>query len=103
MDKAGSHKDKSRAEIEKSLRYLKIKLTRSIRDPKFFLEVVTLIVFVVYAIYTGRMYYANRDSADAATKAANTAASQLEMTGRPWITIDVVITSALITRVKESR
>jgi hypothetical protein len=85
MDQPDGHKDKSTAEIEKSLRYLQIKFTRSIRDPKFVLEVITLIVFVIYAIYTGRMYYANRDAANAAKSGADTAARQLEMADRPWI------------------
>ena len=82
MDETERHKDKSTAEIEKNLRYLKIKLTRSIREPKFVLEVVTLIVFVVYALYTVRMYYANRDAADAATIAAGAAQQQAYSTER---------------------
>jgi hypothetical protein len=46
---------------------------------------VGLFVLIVYATFTGLMYRANKKSADAATKAANTAASQLELSTRAWI------------------
>jgi hypothetical protein len=91
MDEAERRKDKSTTEIERSLCYLKIKFVRSIRDPKFILEVATFLVFVAYGIYTGRMYYANRDAADAAKSAADTAASQLELTERPWVDASIAI------------
>src|ERR1700691_6103409 len=77
MNQAERHKDKSTAEIQRSLRYLKIKATRSIRDPKFVLEVCGFIVLTIYAAFTILMYFANRDSANAAQSAANTASQQL--------------------------
>jgi hypothetical protein len=68
---------------------------RRLRDPKFALECLGFVVLCVYAIFTVRMYYANRDSADAATQSANTASRQLEMADRPWVTIDIMIASPL--------
>ncbi len=49
----------------------------------------------IIAFYSIRAANAAKKSAEAAKSAADTAARQLEMTDRPWITIDVVITSAL--------
>jgi len=93
MEKPDSNKSKSTKEIENCLDYYEIRIKRSLRDPKFVLEVAGFIVLFVYAIYTIRMYYANQESADAAKSAAETAARQLEMADRPWIK-DVVRSNA---------
>lgn len=90
MNETETHKDKSTAELEKCLRYFKIRIVRSARDPKFILEIVTLIIFVIYAIYTGRMYYANRDAADAATSAAKTADQTMRLDERAWVAVTAV-------------
>lgn len=65
-------------------------------------ETVTAVATVILAIATvvavviyGRQLAANINAADAAKSAANTAAAQLEMTDRPWVTIDIVITGPL--------
>jgi hypothetical protein len=41
-------------------------------------EVVGIVVLIVYAIYTIKMYYANKEAADAAKKAADIAADALQ-------------------------
>jgi hypothetical protein len=51
------------------------------------LEIVGLIVLCIYAGYTIKIYCANREAADAAKSAADTAARQLELTERPWVFI----------------
>ncbi len=52
------------------------------------LEAFGLFVLIVYTIFTGLMYCANKKAADAAKSAADTAARQLEMAERPWVSID---------------
>jgi hypothetical protein len=84
MDESERRKDKSTAEIEAYLEDFKREFWKSIRQPKFAMEVLGLLVLIVYAIYTVRMYYANRDSADAAKKAADAAYS----TQRPWLGVN---------------
>ena len=49
------------------------------------LELVGLSILCVYAGYTIKIYYANKEAADAATLATNTAVRQLELTERPWV------------------
>jgi hypothetical protein len=54
-----------------------------------------IVAGIAYAVITYFMYCANRDSADAAKKAADTAASQLELTERPWVDADVSLEGPL--------
>src|SRR4051794_13614432 len=49
---------------------------------------IGLVVLIVYAVFTGFMYYANQESADAAKRSAVTAARELELSERPWMSID---------------
>jgi hypothetical protein len=67
---------------------------------KFIAEMVGIIILGIYTVYTGAMYHANRDSADAAMSAAITAdktlkesiaASRLDQ--RPWVGIEGVVVS----------
>lgn len=51
---------------------------REIRRIKFWVEAVGIIVLIIYTIY-------NREAADAAKSAAETAAKQMELGERPWI------------------
>ena len=53
----------------------------------FGMELLGFVILCVYAAYTIKIYRASKQSADAATSAAKTAAEQLEMTERPWIKI----------------
>jgi hypothetical protein len=48
-------------------------------------EIVGIGLLAVYTGFTILMYCANRQAANAATSAANTASRQLEMMDRPWI------------------
>jgi hypothetical protein len=49
---------------------------------------VGLFVLVVYTIFTGLMYCANKKAADAAKSAADTARDALVKSNRPWVGID---------------
>jgi hypothetical protein len=49
---------------------------------------IGLLALVVYTIYSTMMYGANRDSADAATSATNTARQTLLQGTRPWVGIE---------------
>jgi hypothetical protein len=51
------------------------------------LEIAGFCVLVVYAIFTGLMYCANKKAADAAKSAADTAHDSLVLSERPWIKI----------------
>jgi hypothetical protein len=51
------------------------------------LEGFGLFVLVVYTIFTGLMYFANRNAANAAKSAADTAQKSLELVDRAWIKI----------------
>lgn len=51
------------------------------------IAVVGLVVVIVYTFYTGLMYCANKKAANAAESAARTAASQLELADRPWLSV----------------
>jgi hypothetical protein len=51
------------------------------------LELIGLAMLCVYAGYTIKIYRANKQSADAATSAAKTAADSLVLAQRPWIKI----------------
>ena len=63
---------------------------------KFWAELLGLVFLIVYTVFTGLMYRANRQAAKAAESAANTAARQLELTERPWVSIeDARVTSPL--------
>jgi hypothetical protein len=55
------------------------------------LEGFGLLVLIVYTIFTGLMYRSNKQAADAASSASKTAASQLEMSERPWIDADISV------------
>jgi hypothetical protein len=75
--------------VEKYLRVLRKRFIADLRRPKFFIEVAGLFVLIIYALYTVRMYHANRDSADAAAKSATTGRDALTISERPWVSIDV--------------
>jgi hypothetical protein len=60
---------------------------------KFRVELIGAFVLIIYTFFTILMWHANKKSADAAKSAADTAAKQLELTSRPWVDIDVSITS----------
>jgi len=49
---------------------------RSLRDPKFVLEVAGFLVLTIYAISTILMYFANKKAADAAKASADAAVSE---------------------------
>jgi hypothetical protein len=63
---------------------------------KFRVELTGAFVLVIYTAFTILMWCANKKAAEAAKSAADTAAKQLEMTDRPWVAIEVAITSPLI-------
>lgn len=54
-------------------------------------EFLGLILLGVYTGYTIKMYRANKDAADAAKSAADTAARQLDLSTRPWVGIKGII------------
>jgi len=54
-------------------------------------EILGIILLGVYTAYTIKMYCANKEAADAAKNAAETAARQLDMSERPWINPDIGI------------
>ncbi len=57
---------------------------------KPFVEIPGLVLLFVYTIYTIKMYHANKQAADAATKAAQTAGDtlqELRNEQRPWIVV----------------
>jgi hypothetical protein len=62
---------------------------------KLAIEVATLFVLVAYTSLTAFQLLQLKISADAANSAAVTAAKQLELTDRPWVTIDASITAPL--------
>lgn len=88
-DETQRRQDKSTAEMEKCLRCFKIKVKRSLREPKFVLEIVTLFIFVVYAVYTVRMFYANREAADAARDSVTLARKTAHLDQRAWLSVKV--------------
>jgi hypothetical protein len=91
-----SHSTKSKA-IENCLDYYELRIKRSLRDPKFALEIAGFVVLTIYAGFTIAMYFANRDAANAAKKASDVAEQTLIITERPWIKVEgVVATSPLI-------
>lgn len=65
-----SEGSKRTAEIEAYLENFKCEFWKSVREPKFVLEILGFIVLAIYAVFTGFMYFANRNSADAARDAA---------------------------------
>lgn len=65
-------------------------------DPKTVLEAVGLFVLIVYTVFTGLMWWANKKSADAANSAAKTARDTLIATDRPWLTADVRLAGPLV-------
>jgi len=92
-----SSRSKSTKQIENCLDYYEIRIKRRLRDPKFVLEVAGFAVLAVYAAFTIAMYFANRDAANAATKAANVAEQTLIITERPWVKVDEVIATGPLT------
>jgi hypothetical protein len=52
---------------------------------KPFVEIAGILLLLVYTIYTIKMYFANRDAADAAKSAADTAAKTMRIDQRAWI------------------
>jgi hypothetical protein len=92
MKKADGNKSESTKQIENCLDYYEIRVKRSLRDPKFVLEFAGFIVLFIYAIYTIRMFYANRDSADAAKRSADVARDTLTTIQRPFVTFSPAAT-----------
>jgi hypothetical protein len=84
------YKDKSTAEIEAFLNELKGNFTKALKDPKFLLEIVVFIVIGIYTFFTILMYCANKQSADAATGAANTAERTMRLDQRAWVAVTAV-------------
>jgi hypothetical protein len=85
MNETNGSEDQRTNETDECLNNFQKRFEHRLRDPKFALELAGFVVLCVYAAFTIRMYYANRDSADAAKESADTASRQLEMVDRPWI------------------
>lgn len=62
---------------------------KSIRQPKFVMELLGFVTLIAYACYTGAMYYANRASANAAQSAASTANRTMKLDERAWVSVEV--------------
>ena len=62
---------------------------------KPFIEIAGVLLLAVYTGYTIKMYRANRDAADAATSAAETASKTLIVSNRPWVTAQVTANGPL--------
>jgi hypothetical protein len=61
--------------------------------------IATVLIFISGVVYTGfsaLQWQATRQSADAATSAATTAAKQLEMVDRPWVIVSFIVNSPLV-------
>jgi hypothetical protein len=56
-----------------------------------FVEIAGVVVLTIYTLFTIQMYYANKKAADAAKSAADTAATQLELSERPWVTVEITL------------
>jgi hypothetical protein len=95
MEQPNPRKSKSTKEIDNCLDYYEIRIKRSLRDPKFALEVAGFVVLFVYAIFTALMYFANQKAADAAKSSADTAAAQFELSERPWVDAQIKINGPL--------
>jgi hypothetical protein len=54
-------------------------------------EIIGICLLAIYTWYSIKMYCANRDAANAAKSAAETAASQLELAERPWVDASIAI------------
>jgi hypothetical protein len=92
MDEPERSTDKSTAEIEAYWEDFKRQFWKSIREPKFVLEILGFVVLAIYAMFTSLMYVANRDAANAAQSSAETASNTLKWTQqqfriekRPWL------------------
>ena len=68
---------------------------RAYKKKQLFWSRFSTVLLAVYAAVTLAIYCENKRSAEAAQKAANTAATQLELTERPWIEPSVDLGSAL--------
>jgi hypothetical protein len=88
MKESERYEDYGEKETERYLRYFKIQFKRSLRKPKFVLEVVGFLVLVVYAFYTIEIYKANQESADVATKSLKQSVESLRIDQRAWIAIE---------------
>lgn len=77
MKKADPSKTKK---IDNCLDYYEIRIKRSLREPRFVLELAGFVVLTVYAIFTMLMYFANNQAANAAKSAADTARWALRFT-----------------------
>jgi hypothetical protein len=62
----------------------------------YWVGLATLIALVVYTIFTGLMYRADRDAADAAKSAAETAKTTLIASNRPWLDVRLAIAGPMI-------
>src|SRR5450631_831484 len=58
---------------------------------KPFLEIAAAILLAIYTGYTIKMYYANKQAAEAAKSAADSARLQLELSERPWVHAQISI------------
>ena len=63
---------------------------------QFTISAIGLIILIVYTGATIKMYRANKEAADAAKSAADTAARELELSERPWISADFSAVSPLV-------
>ena len=63
---------------------------------KFRVEIIGLIVLTVYAGFTIAIWHVSKKSADAAKSAADTAAKQLEMAERPWVSVEMKIVTPFV-------
>jgi hypothetical protein len=58
-------------------------------------ELIGLGFLIAYTVFTGLMYCVNKKAADAAKSAAETAASQLELSERPWVDAQILLNGPL--------
>jgi hypothetical protein len=70
--------------------------TRWYERKTFWLSLVTAIFTFLYLITTVLIFHQSKRSADAATEAAHATASQLDLSERPWLQVDLAIRSPLI-------
>jgi len=59
-----------------------------VSDPKFWVEVLGIVILGIYTAYTARMYEANRRAADAAKSAADAAKLSADAVSTPWVGIE---------------
>jgi hypothetical protein len=57
---------------------------------KFYFEIGGIVLLGVYTLYTIKMYGTNEEASGAAKSAAETAAKQLELAQRPWVSFESI-------------